>query len=98
MTKMHSILNTWMGTTLANAKSPSARPVPKVRSHRNNAKLTAEQVLAILDLREKRGWSPGRIATKLKLPESQCSGVIHRGLGTRTVYLQHVSRGTNLGD
>jgi len=89
MTKMHSIINTsWMGTTLAAAKSPSARPAQKERSHRNNAKLTAEQVLAILDLREKRGWSPGRIATKLKLPESQCSGVIHRGLGTRTVYLQ----------
>lgn len=88
MTKMHSIINTWMGTTLAAAKSPSARPAQKERGHRNNAKLTAEQVLAILDLREKRGWSPGRIATKLKLPESQCSGVIHRGLGTRTVFLQ----------
>lgn len=98
MTKMHSIINTWMGTTLAAAKSPSARPAQKERGHRNNAKLTAEQVLAILDLREKRGWSPGRIATKLKLPESQCSGVIHRGLGTRTVYLQHVPHGTNLGD
>ena len=98
MTKMHSILNTWMGTTLAAAKSPSARPVRKERSHRKNAKMTEEQVMAVLELREKRGWSPQRIATKLNLPVTQCSGVIHRGLGTRTVYLQKVSRGTNLGD
>ena len=91
MTKMHSILNTWMGTTLAAAKAPNARPAPKVRSHRKNAKLTEQQVLDILALREKRGWSPARIATKLKLTESQCGGVINQGLGTRTVFLKQRS-------
>ena len=88
MTKMHSILNTWMGTTLAAAKSPSARPVRKERSHRKHAKMTEEQVMAVLELRDKRGWSPQRIATKLNLPVTQCNAVINMGVGTRTVYLK----------
>lgn len=64
-----------------------ARKSKARRHHRANAKTTDQQVLDILHLRERRGWSPARIATKLGLAKSCVQSVIN-GNGTRTVLLK----------
>ena len=62
--------------TSARAKAPYG--------HRLNATTTPEQVVQIMNLRERRGWSPQRIATKTGLPVTTVAGIIN-GNGARTV-------------
>lgn len=64
---------------------PQNKPGPSPRSHRVNAKLTEDQVREALDLRNRRGWSPQRIATKLKISRAAAEGVISGGCGARTL-------------
>jgi len=52
--------------------------------HRLNARTTPDQVREILDLRDRRGWSVARIASKMKLPTSTVQSVIN-GNGARTI-------------
>ena len=75
-------------TTLA--ATNAAQPAREQRAGRArvNAKLTNEQVLEVLHLRDRRGWSAARIATKLKITPSQAAGVFDRGCGIRTVVLK----------
>ena len=71
-----------MGTmAMTCAKQPEKDP------RRVNAQVTDQQVIEVLDLRERRGWSALRIARKLGIKESQAQGIIN-GNGTRTVALR----------
>jgi len=63
----------------AYARRPSTRVY-----HRLNAKTTPEQVLEIMHLRERRGFSAQRIATKMNLPKSTVQSVLN-GNGARTI-------------
>lgn len=87
MTTRHVLGLVWRNMlTSTNAASPK-----RTKEHgrkRVNAKLTEEQVLQILDLRERRGWSALRIAMKMKIKPSQAEGVYMRGCGMRTIALK----------
>lgn len=82
----HTTFQMLVATQLASA-SGTARPAGHREYPRRNAKVTPEQVLAVLDLQERRGGGAARIATKLKMPEHQVRGVLN-GNGTRTVALK----------
>lgn len=71
-------------TRTSQAASLTSGKAKPERGHRHNAKTTPEQVKQILELRERRGWSPARIATKTKIPVTTVTSVIN-GNGARTV-------------
>lgn len=62
----------------------NARPAKSATHHRARFTTTPEQVKEVMYLRERRGWSAGRIATKTGLPVSTINSIFS-GNGARTV-------------
>lgn len=72
----------------------SMRPTPKNKSKRSpgrwrcHGKMTEAQVLEVVHLYEKHGWSCLRISRHLGIPLHWPEGVIYGGNGVRTVLIK----------